>query len=95
VETYEVETVADGRTRDLSIGRDGQLLEVEQQVSLDQLPQDVQAGVKRKAMGGSIEKIESLTKHGQLMAYEAVVRIHGHSREIQVGPHGQSLPREE
>ena len=92
---YEVETVIDGRTRDVLFAPDGTIAEVEEEVTLDSLPASVQAGLKKKAAGGSISKIESLTKKGKLVAYEGHLKRSGKSAEIQVGPEGQNLTHEE
>jgi hypothetical protein len=39
--------------------------------------------------------VESLTKHGTLVAYEAQVLNKGKKSEIQVGPDGKPLAHEE
>jgi hypothetical protein len=92
---YEVETVVDGRTRDVLFAPDGTVAEVEEEVALDSLPASVQTGLKKKAAGISIGKVESLTKKGKLVAYEGHIKRNGKSAEIQVGPEGQNLTREE
>jgi uncharacterized membrane protein YkoI len=92
---YEVETVVDGRTRDVLFAPDGTVAEVEEEVALDSLPASVQTGLKKKAAGISIGKVESLTKKGKVVAYEGHIKRNGKSAEIQVGPEGQNLTREE
>jgi Protein of unknown function (DUF2874). len=92
---YEVETIIDGRTRDILFAPDGTVAEVEEEVALDSLPATVQAGLKKKAAGNNIDKVESLTKKGKLVAYEGHVKRNGKSAEIQVGPEGQNLTHEE
>ena len=44
---------------------------------------------------GTIGKIESLTKGGKLVAYEAHVKTGTKRSEIQVGPNGEKLARPE
>ncbi|MDR3793040.1 MAG: hypothetical protein P4L03_06640 [Terracidiphilus sp.] len=92
---YEVEMVADGHSRDVTIAPDGTLLEVEEEVQLATLPADVQAALKNKAGKAAIVKIESISKKGRLVAYEAQLRLGGKHSEIQVGPNGQTLNHEE
>ena len=97
---YEVEMTVAGHSKDVTIAPDGQLLEVEEQVNLAALPADVQAGLHKKAGHGKaghgvITKVESLTKHGALVAYEAQVRNGARHFEVQVGPQGQTLAHEE
>ena len=92
---YEVEMTLNGHSKDVSIGADGGLLEVEEQVQIEALPAAVQQGLKQKAGKGVIRKIESITKRDVIVAYEAQVTTLGKHREIQVGPNGQTLDHEE
>ncbi len=92
---YEVEMTIDGHSKDVSIAPDGKLLEVEEQVKLDALPAAVRQGLEKKASKGTIGKVESITKNGQVVAYEAQVRTAGKHSEIQVGHDGQTLQHEE
>ena len=55
----------------------------------------VKAGLTAKASGGRILKVESLTKNGKVVAYEARVETSGKKSEIQVGPDGKALGHEE
>ena len=92
---YEASLVVNGHTKDILINRQGKIVEVEEQVAMDSLPADVQAALRKAAGTGTIAVIESLTKNGQLVAYEAQVK-HGKRRsEIQVGPNGEKLKRPE
>jgi hypothetical protein len=92
---YEVALTVNGRSRDVSIAPDGSLLEIEEEVALAELPAAVRVGLEAKAAPGTITKVESITKHGTLVAYEAQVRSGGKHSEIQVGPDGQPLAHEE
>jgi len=92
---YEMEMVANGHSKDVSIAPDGRLLEVEEQVALSQLPAKVEGSLQGKAGKGVITKVESITKNGKLVAYEAQVRTNGRHSEIQVGPGGETLSHEE
>jgi len=75
--------------------RNGTVVEVVEEVSLDSLPSKVQSALKKRAGGRTITVVESLMKNGQLVAYEAHVK-HGMKRsEIQVGPNGEKLKRPE
>ena len=92
---YEVEMIVDGHSKDVSMAADGRVLEVEEQVALSDLPASVQQALKSKAHGREITKVESITKAGRLVAYEAQLKGAGRPREIQVGPDGGSLAHEE
>lgn len=95
VQVYEAETMLNGHSRDMEIQADGTLNEIEEEVSFDTLPADVQAALTARARGSKITKVESLTKHGKLVAYEAATLNGSHRGEIQVGPNGQRLAHEE
>jgi hypothetical protein len=95
VKVYEVETVVNGLTRDLKIAADGGLNEIEEEVALNALPQSVRDGLKSKAKGADVTKVEALTKKGKLVAYEAETPKRARKGSIQIGPSGGSLAHEE
>jgi uncharacterized membrane protein YkoI len=92
---YEVEMTVNGHGKDVSMDPAGNVVEVEEQVELSSLPAEVQEGLKAKAEGAKILKVESLKKHDKLVAYEAVVQKDGKKKEVQVGPEGKPLDHEE
>jgi uncharacterized membrane protein YkoI len=92
---YEVQTIISGHSKDLTIAPDGTLLEIEEQVNIDALSLKVRSGLIAKAANGKITKVESLTKHGKIVAYEAQVLTAGKRPEVQVGPDGKGLSHEE
>lgn len=92
---YEVQMIVNGHTKDVGIGSAGNVLEVEEQVELKDLSSPVKAAIKAKAASGNVTKVESITKHGAIVAYEAQVMTNGKNKEIQVGPHGETLAHEE
>mgnify|MGYP001547675701 CR=1 FL=1 len=65
---YEVELTVNGLSKDVSIGADGRVLEVEEQVEIGALSAGVQAALKQKAGSGDITKSESISKHGPIVA---------------------------
>ena len=92
---YEVEMMSNGHSKDVSIAKDGTLLEVEEQVAFDALSSEVQSSLTAKAAGAKITKVESLTKKDKLVAYEAAMLKGSKKGEIQVGPNGEKLSHEE
>ena len=92
---YEVEMTVGGHGRDIAIAKDGTLLEIEDEVALNSLPTNVQSALAAKAAGAKITKVESLTKKGKLVAYEAATLKGTKKGEIQVGPNGEKLNHEE
>jgi hypothetical protein len=92
---YEAEMVVAHHNRDLLIDQAGAIVEVEEQVAIDSLPAAVRAGLQARAGKGKIVKVESITKHDQLVAYEAKVMTDGKKSEVQMGPDGKPLDHEE
>ncbi len=92
---YEMELLVRGHSKDLTFAPDGRLLEVEEQVDLEKLAPAVQSALRSSAGKGNIQKVESITKEGKLVAYEAQVLIHGRHREIQTGANGERLAKSE
>jgi hypothetical protein len=92
---YEAEMTINGHTKDVLIAADGTVAEVEEQVVLDSLSAEVKAGLQTKAGKGRILEVESITKKGKLVAYEAKVETNGKKSEVQVGPDGKPLAHEE
>ena len=92
---YEAELSVNGHSKDVLMDSNGKVVEVEEEVAPNSLPQSVLQGLKAKAGAGAISKVESLTKNGKLVAYEAKVRNGSKKSEIQVGPDGKPLDHEE
>jgi uncharacterized membrane protein YkoI len=92
---YEVELAVNGHGKDISMDKDGQIVEVEEEVAMDSLSPEVKAGITKATGSGTITKVESLTKGGKLVAYEANVKNGSKRSEVQVGPNGNKLAHEE
>ena len=92
---YEAELTLNGHSKDILMDANGGVVEVEEQVEIDALPAVVKEGLQAKAGKGKLLKVESLTKHGKLVAYEAQVMSAGKRSEVQVGPEGKALAHEE
>jgi uncharacterized membrane protein YkoI len=92
---YEVQLTVDGHGKDISMDKNGNILEVEAEVAMDSLPAAVQDGLRKAAGAGTIGKIESLTKRGKLVAYEAHIKNGAKRSEVQVGPNGEKLAHPE
>jgi hypothetical protein len=92
---YEVEMMSNGHSREVTISPEGRLVEIEEEVDLNALPSEVISALRNKAGRGQVSKVESITKNGAIVAYEAQVLSAGKHSEIQVGPQGQPLTHEE
>jgi uncharacterized membrane protein YkoI len=92
---YEVQMTTNGHAKDVTIAPDGQLIEIEEQVLMSDLPAGVRTALQTMAGKGKITQVESLAKHGAIVAYEAQVLTAGKHTEVQVGPDGKTLNHEE
>ena len=84
---YEVELLESGQQRSLDITPDGQVLEVETQLSVAQLPAPVVAAAQRG--GAHIVRAERAIA-GHDTTYE--LRIQGRRGELKLGPNGHAVP---
>jgi hypothetical protein len=92
---YEAELTVNGHNKDLLMDTAGTIVEVEEEVAIDSLPAAVRDGLQRKTGEGKLQTVESLTKHGELVAYEAHVLTHGKRSEVQVDAAGRPLQHQE
>jgi hypothetical protein len=91
----EVELTVAGHHKDCLMDTRGNVVEVEEVVALDSVPVSVRDGLQARASEGKVRTVESISKHGKLVAYEAHVVKDGKRSEIQVGPEGEPLNHEE
>src|SRR5215475_6320510 len=92
---YEVELTVSGHGKDISMDPQGHILEIEEEIGLETLPPTVKDGLMKAAGKGTIQKVESLTKNGKIVAYEASVKTGTKKSEVQVGPDGKKLAHPE
>jgi len=92
---YEAELMVNGHSKDILMDADGAVVEVEEQLATESLPLAVRAGLQAQAGNGTLVKVETLTKKGKLVAYEAQVLTKCKKSEVQVGPNGKPLGHEE
>lgn len=89
---YEAELRVGAHNKDVLIDPSGAVVEIEEQVALSSLPAAVKEQIKKQASGGKLGVIESITKDGAVVAYEAHVKKAGKSLEIKVAPDGSLIP---
>ena len=92
---YEAELMVDGYSKDVLMDANGHVVEVEEHVAMNSLPAAVRDGLQAKAGKGRLLRVESITKRGNLVAYEAKVLTDGRKSEVQVSPDGKLLDHEE
>ncbi len=71
VEQYEVESVLQGKERDFEVDSRGVLLVVEEATTVDAIPAAPRAGIQKKVGSGKITVVETFTKPGMPLMYEA------------------------
>jgi hypothetical protein len=89
--TYEMELVTPQGSKDVTFNAAGDVLEIEQQVDPATLPAPVAAAFAKAATGGKLGKVESLTRQGQLIAYESTIEKGGKHRELAFHPDGTPM----
>lgn len=87
---YEVETMVDGKSRDLTLDAKGAVVEVEQEVTLDSLPAAARATIEKQATGGKIVKVETVTR-GAVTTYEGSYSKGGKTHEVGVKADGSPV----
>src|SRR4029077_2473901 len=92
---YEAQLTINGHSKDISMDANGEIVEIEEEVSMASLPTGVKDALTKAAGAGTITKVESITKNGKLVAYEAAVKNGSKHSEIQVGPEGNKLTKPE
>jgi len=88
---YEVELMVNGHTKDVLIDPAGTVVEVEEAVTLASLPPAVKAEIEKQAGKRKILLVESVTKGGTLVYYEAHVKAGMKKSEFKVGPDGNVI----
>ena len=91
---YEVELLAVGHNKDVLIDPSGVVVEIEEEVPLASLPLAVMAQIESQAGKGKILTVESISKAGTLVTYEAHVSKAGKKSEIKVAPDGKLITPE-
>src|SRR5437879_10985959 len=88
---YEAELKVNGHNKDLLIDPTGSIVEVEEQVTLESLPPAVKTALDKHAAKGKIAFVESVTKGGSVIAYEAKIKTAGKTSEIRLSPEGAAV----
>ena len=65
IEQYEIESTLNGTSRDFNVAADGRLLVVEEATTLDAIPAAAKAAIQKRAAGGIVATVETLSKPGK------------------------------
>jgi len=84
---YEVETMVNGKTRDLMLDAAGKVASVEEEVDINAIPAGARQAIQKKATGGTVRKVELVTV-GSTVSYEAAIQVKGKNSEVTVNADG-------
>jgi uncharacterized membrane protein YkoI len=88
---YEVETILNGKSRDVLFDASGVLVEVEEEIALNSIPAAAKAAIEKRTANGKVNKVERVTK-GQSVSYEAeITSKSGKRSEIVVKADGSLI----
>jgi uncharacterized membrane protein YkoI len=90
---YEVESIVNGKSRDLMVDSSGKLLSVEEETTLEAIPAAARAAIQKKVGGGKINKVEILTQ-GSIVSYEAAY-TGKNGKNAEVGFNADGTPHKE
>src|SRR5580658_2151948 len=89
---YEIETMVNGKHRDLEIDTKGVVTEIEEEIDVATVPPAARAAIGKKAVGGRVVMVEAVTSGGALVAYEGeYIDKNGRKREVRVKPDGTEV----
>ncbi len=84
---YEIESMDGKQGRDLLYTKDGKVVELEETLSSNDIPDVVKESVMKKYPEGKIQKTEKLTKKDKI-SYEVVVKYDGKKSEVVLDSKG-------
>jgi Na+-transporting NADH:ubiquinone oxidoreductase subunit NqrC len=94
VTSYEIETVANGRHRDLTVDAKGNVTSVEEETQLDSIPAAAKAAIEKKVATGKITMVEAVSKGGAISFYEAQYTTKG-GKKMEVAVKADGSPSKE
>ena len=91
VTSYEVESMVNGKHRDFLVDVKGAVTEVEDETALDTIPAAAKAAIEKKAGGGKIGMVETMTRGGATFYEAAYTSKDGRKHEVLVKPDGTEV----
>lgn len=81
VAQYEVETMVNGKHRDINVDTKGALLVVEEETTIDSIPAAAKAAILKKVAYGKLGMVELFKKGGETMYEAAYTAKNGRKHE--------------
>ena len=88
VEQYEIETIWNGKHRDLNVDTKGNLLVVEEETAIDTIPAAARTALEKKAAGGKIAMVELFLRGSETLYEAAYTGKDGKKHEVLVKADG-------
>jgi hypothetical protein len=88
VTQYEVETMRNGKHRDFNVDTKGNLIEVEEETTLDAVPAAVRVAIEKKVADGKLTMGETVTKGSQTFYEASYTGKNGRKHEALFTPAG-------
>lgn len=88
VSQFEVETILNGKHRDLNVDTKGKLLVVEEETTLDAVPAPAKASILKKVADGKLGMVELFIRGGETMYEAAYTTTAGRKHEVLVKADG-------
>ena len=85
---YEAEFKLNNQPVSANFKMDGSWVETETTIKVNDLPQVVINAIKTKYPGNAITLAEKIEKTGGKFIYEAVIKVNGKKKEIEINPDG-------
>ena len=83
---YQMDLVADGKTRAIVMDADGNVTAVEQEVAWNDLPEDIQKTFSTASQKGKLGAVSTVSTDNTVVAYEADLIIKGERSRVRVKP---------
>jgi hypothetical protein len=82
--------IVNGHGKDVSFDPNGEVVAVEEEVALENVPAQVRAAIEKATEGGRIKKVEKVTEGGTT-SYEAAYSKGGKNHEVALKPDGSPV----
>jgi uncharacterized membrane protein YkoI len=87
---YEAEFKVNGHSKDISFDAQGQVVSVEEETPIQQIPAPAREAIQKAAAKGKVVMVETVTEGGKTF-YEAQVKTGAKKSEVKVDATGQAI----
>jgi uncharacterized membrane protein YkoI len=87
---YEAELKVNGHSKDISFDAQGQIVSVEEETPIQQIPGPARDAIQKAAANGKVLEVETVTEGGKTF-YEAQIKTGAKKSEVKVDATGQPV----